>query len=77
MGKPNPDLSKLRDKWPSTFVSRDKVSDFSGGVLHPRTMANLDALGQGPKGRIRMNGKKIAYPVDELIAWMQSRCQVV
>lgn len=72
-----PDLSSLRDRWPSPYVAREKVGEFSGGILHPRTMANLDALGQGPKGRIRMNGKKIAYPVDELIKWMQSRCQTV
>ncbi len=77
MVKTNPDLSKLRDKWPSSYVSRDKVGEFSGGILHPRTLANLDSLGQGPKGRIRVNGKKIAYPVDELVAWMQSRSEVV
>ena len=77
MGKTNPDLSKLKEKWPSSFVSRDKVGEFSGGILHPRTLANLDALGKGPKGRIRVNNKKIAYPVDQLIEWMQSRCQAV
>lgn len=72
-----PDLSRLKNKWPSPFVAREKVGEFSGGILHPRTMANLDALGQGPKGRIRVAGKKIAYPVDELVEWMQSRCEAV
>jgi hypothetical protein len=73
----NPDLSSLADKWPSSFVSRDKVGEFSGGILHPRTLANLDALGQGPKGRIRVNGKKCAYPVNELISWLESRSDLV
>jgi len=72
-----PDLSSFKNRWPSSFVAREKVGEFSGGILHPRTMANLDALGQGPKGRIRVNGKKIAYPIDELIKWMQARCEEV
>jgi hypothetical protein len=70
------DLTRLK-QWPSPYVSRDKVGEFSGGILHPRTMANLDSLGQGPKGRIRMNGKKITYPVDELINWLEARCDLV
>ncbi len=70
-----PDLRMLAFKWPSAYVSRDKVGEFSGGILHPRTLANLDAKGVGPRGRIRINNKKIAYPVDELIKWMEERCQ--
>jgi hypothetical protein len=70
-------LSSLKDRWPSSFVARDRVSEFSGGILHPRTMANLDALHLGPKGRIRINGKKCAYPVDELIQWLEERSKLV
>jgi hypothetical protein len=70
-----PNLSKLKECWSSPFVAREKVGVFSGGILHPRTMANLDALGQGPKGRIKIAGKKIAYPVEELVDWMQDRCE--
>jgi hypothetical protein len=65
------DLSTLASTWRSPVVSRDKIDVFSGGLLHPRTMANLDALGQGPE-RIRV-GRKIGYPVLSLIAWMKSR----
>jgi len=65
------DLNKLADKWPSGLVAREKISDFSGGILHPRRMANLDCLGEGPE-RIRI-GRKIAYPVDALVEWMKSR----
>jgi len=35
-------------------------------------MANLDSLGKGPKGRIRI-GKKVAYKVEDLVKWMQER----
>ena len=67
------DLNKLAEKWPSAVVAREKVSDFSGGILHPRRMANLDSLGEGPE-RIRV-GRKIAYPVKSLVAWMQTRME--
>jgi len=77
MNKIHPDLSKLKESWPSPYVSRDKVSEFSGGILNPRTLANLDALGIGPKGRIRVNGKKVAYSVDALVEWLEERSNIV
>jgi len=69
-------FTSLKDKWSSSFVTRDQVAEFSGGILHPRTMANKDSLKLGPKGRVRM-GRTIAYPVDELISWMESRTVAV
>lgn len=75
--KEHPDFSSMKNKWPSSFVAREKISEFSGGILHPRTQANLDALGMGCKGRIRIGGKKIAYAVDELIKWLEERSEIV
>jgi len=75
MNKAN--LLKLKERWPSPYVTREKVGEFSGGILNPRTMANLDSRGEGPKGRIKIYGKKIAYPVDELIAWLEARSSLV
>ena len=49
---------------------------FSGGILNARTLANADCLGTGPKGRVRV-GRKVAYPVDSLIEWMQAKMEVV
>ncbi|SPD74324.1 hypothetical protein PITCH_A230010 [uncultured Desulfobacterium sp.] len=66
------DLSYLADNWPSPIVSRDKLTEFSGGLLHPRTTANHDCFGTGPKGAIRV-GRKVAYPVKSLIEWMEKR----
>ena len=65
------DLSYLADKWPSNIVSRCKVSDFSGGLLDQRSMANIDCLGKGPE-RVRI-GRKVGYPVGALIRWMEAR----
>ncbi len=66
----------LADGWDSAFVARELVDKFSGGILNPRTMANNDCIGQGPEGRVRI-GRKIAYPTASLIAWMESRAEVL
>lgn len=80
MSKPNNppetrfvDFSGMAEKWPSTHVSRKEVGKFTGGLLNPRTLANLDSLGQGPKKKIRLGNKLIAYPVDVFINWLNER----
>ena len=72
----HPDLSTFIESWESPYVERHHVGLFSGGILHPRTMANLDAKGQGPSKRIKI-GNKVAYPVEELVTWMESRATVM
>jgi len=67
-----PDLSKFKEKWPSPFVARTAIRDFSGGLLNEKTLANMDSAGTGPTGRFRV-GRKIVYPVDSLISWMVAR----
>ncbi len=66
------DLSGMAERWGSGVVAREKIEEFSGGVIKPKTLANLDSMGQGPKGAVRI-GRKILYPVAELIAWLESR----
>ena len=65
-------LSPLAARWPSPFIAREKVGEFTGGIIAPKTLANLDSTGEGPKGRITV-GRKVAYPVAELIIWLESR----
>jgi hypothetical protein len=65
-------LSSLKQSWQSPFVAREQVSLFSGGTLNPRTLANHDSQSTGPEGRIRI-GRKVVYPVDSLIFWMEQR----
>lgn len=64
-------LSHLADKWPSSVVARRKVSEFSGGILSEKYLANLDSLGEGPP-RCKI-GRQVAYPVDTLITWLEGR----
>lgn len=69
-------FSELASKWPSVFVSRNDVKQFSGGLISEKYLANLDCAGKGPAGRIRC-GRKVAYPVTELIAWLEARSEVI
>lgn len=71
-----PNLSQLADNWPSPFVARQELARFSGGILNPKTIANLDSKKRGPAGRIRI-GRKIAYSVTSLIDFLEDRAQVV
>ncbi len=60
-------------KWPSDFVAREKVSEFTGGLLSPGTMANIDSdrERQGPP-RVRF-GRKIAYPTLSFVKWLNDK----
>jgi hypothetical protein len=65
-------LQSLADKWPSPFVARQEIRQFSGGIISEKYIANLDSQGAGPPGRIRC-GRKIAYPVNQLVEWLEGR----
>ncbi len=62
----------LAERWPSAIVARHEVGKFSGGLIHPRTLANKDSLGEGPRDRIVV-GRKVAYTVEALIEWLEKR----
>lgn len=68
-------FEKLKASWPSPLVARSEVSRFSGGLLNSRTMANLDAKGEGP-GKIPFGRNKVAYSRDDLIDWMINRIRM-
>jgi hypothetical protein len=70
------EFHKLAERWKSAWVSRQEIGHFTGGVISEKYMANLDSRGLGPKGRIRV-GRKIAYPVAELVSWIESRSESV
>ena len=65
-------MSILRKMWPSEVVARDLVKEFSGGMITPRTLANLDSQGKGPANRF-LSGKKVCYFIDDLIEWLETR----
>jgi len=69
---PKIDLSNLAQKWPSSIVARTEVSNFSGGLINEKYLANLDSQGAGPAGRFKI-GRKVGYSVDSLITWLEGR----
>lgn len=69
------DLSDYAKAWKAPYVERQQLKEFSGGALNARTMANHDSKGKGIKGRINM-GRKVLYPVNEVIAWMEARASL-
>jgi hypothetical protein len=71
-----PTFQSLADKWPSAFVARHEIDRFTGGIVNAKYIANLDSQGKGPTGRIRI-GRKIAYPVSEVVRWLEARSTII
>lgn len=73
--KSTPDLSALRKELPP-YVTRTfkRFRELTG--YSPRTVANLDSLGQGPAKRI-MLGNVVAYERESLVDWLESRSRVI
>jgi len=68
-------LRKLgADLPPIVFRNNPRLRELIG--LSPRSLANLDCLGQGPPERILI-GRLVGYPRDALIAWLRQRSKVV
>lgn len=60
--------------FPALFP-RSAVGRLTGGVLHPKTLANLDSAGKGPGKRWRV-GRRVFYERDSFVEWLASRVQV-
>lgn len=67
------DLGCLVKKWPSAIVSRREVGRFSGGILNPGTLANLDCEGTGPRRFMVKN--RVAYFASDLVDWMEKQAR--
>jgi hypothetical protein len=61
----------LFDRWPSPFVLRSQIGEFSCGLISPSSMATMDSRNTGPSS-IRM-GKRLFYGKADLIKWMKRR----
>lgn len=70
------DLKDLASRWPSPYVARTEIKNFSGGLMSEKYLANLDSQGAGPEGRFRI-GRKIGYPVESLVRWLEARASRV
>jgi len=69
-------FDRMAAKWPSEFIARCKIAEFTGGMLSSKSMANYDSLGEGPGGRIKI-GRKSGYIKPPLVEWLKSRAKLV
>jgi hypothetical protein len=69
-------IDEMKAKWPSSVVARSEVGIFTGGMIAPGTMKNLDSQGIGPYGNDKtkhFRGKRVVYPVDLFVEWWKAR----
>jgi len=65
----------LNEKFP-LGIPRKEIGRATGSVLHPRTQANLDCLGEGIKDRFKI-GRNTIYPVQNVIDFLESKMTTV
>ncbi len=64
-------MKALIENWPSPIVPRSRFYEFSGGLIKPKTMANIDSLKEGPP---RLTSRKQAlYSTVDAAAWLVKR----
>jgi len=64
-------FDEMADRWRAPVVARELIEEFSGGLMRPKYLANLDSQKLGPP-RIKL-GRKVGYPTRSLIIWMRER----
>lgn len=60
--------------WPSPVIARSEIGNFTGGLIAPRSLANLDCLKKGPGGKVRL-GRSVGYLKADLIEWLSARLE--
>ncbi len=65
-------LKRMEEKWPSEFIARTKIGEFTGGLISSKSMANYESDGVGPKGQIKCGGKA-GYIKTSFIEWLRPR----
>ncbi len=53
-------------------IARREVREKLGGIISPKTLANLDSQGLGPDGKHRI-GNRVFYDTSKLLAWLDAR----
>lgn len=64
-------FTALTQELPPVF-SRETASRLMGGILTPKTLSNIDGLGNGPSVKVRL-GKKIGYEKHSFIEWLRNK----
>lgn len=56
-------------------IARKHITHFLGGLISPKTLANADSLGEGPKKSYKV-GKTVVYQTEYLIDWIIDTMEV-
>jgi len=64
-------FQEMAERWPSAVVARTEIDKFSGGLMSSKYVANLDSQGRGPVRVVC--GRKVGYPVRDLVQWLRER----
>lgn len=64
-------LDRMAERWPSEFIARKKVEEFTGGLLTGKTVANFEARKEGPP-KIKW-GRNAGYPKGPFVEWFKRR----
>lgn len=73
------DIDVFKDmavRWPSSIIARAEVEKFTGGGIKPKTLANADSKGVGPKGRFLV-GRRVCYPVQSLLEFLSQNVKEI
>ena len=65
-------FDEMAENWPSEIIARTEIKVFTGGLISPRYIANLDCRGEGPSGRIK-SGRRTGYPKRAFVQWLRER----
>jgi hypothetical protein len=74
-GQNGDSLDKLKEKWPSPFVSRDRIGEFTDGMLKQSSMNTMDARGDGICPRYRI-GNRVFYETEKVVEWLKVRVKI-
>lgn len=61
---------QMATKWPSAVIARAEVGKFTGGGISPKSLANYDSQGTGPREKFVI-GRRVCYPVSALVQWLR------
>ena len=62
----NNDIREALEKTLPEIVTRKQACELTGGFFHPKTLANKDALGIGPRKKIKI-GRQAGYNKQDFI----------
>lgn len=65
-------LKQIQEDWPSPFVARCKIQEFTKGMYKIGTFNSYDAKGKGIATKYKLN-ERIFYKVADVVDWLKDK----